>query len=93
VVLNSNNYTLVRQGHYDFGYTFNEPGIYSIAVDIKDIFYIIGIAKFAFDIVVDDSVIDSVDELIGNYYYVFNTKIIMPVISVLVNLRTKKVKD
>jgi hypothetical protein len=66
VFSNPNNYTLVSQGHYDFGYTFNEPGIYSLAVDIKGIFYTLDIAKFAFDIVVDDSVIDRIGELIGN---------------------------
>jgi hypothetical protein len=66
VFSNPNNYTLVRQGHYDFGYTFNEPGIYSLAVDIKGIFYTLDIVKFAFDIVVDDSVIDRISELIGN---------------------------
>ncbi len=91
--LNPNNYTLVKQGHYDFGYTFNEPRIYSLAVDIKDIFYTLGIAKFAFETVVDDSVIDRIDKLISNYYYVFIPIIIIFVISVLVNLRTRKIKN
>lgn len=93
VFSNPNNYTLVRQGHYDFGYTFNEPGIYSLAVDIKDIFYTLDIAKFAFEIVVDDSVIDRIGELISKYYYVFIPIIIILIISILVNLRTRKVKN
>ncbi len=74
---NINNYTLVRQGHYDFGYTFNEPGIYTLAVDIKDIFYTLDFAKFAFDIVVDDSVFDRIGELMAIllcvYYHNHNT--------------------
>ena len=92
VFSNPNNYVLVSQGHYDFGYTFNEPGIYSLVVDIKDIFYTLDIANFEFEIVVDDSVIDRIGELIGSYYYVFIPIIIILVISVLVNLRKRKVK-
>ncbi|WP_148686786.1 hypothetical protein [Candidatus Nitrosocosmicus hydrocola] len=38
VYSNPNNYTLVRQQHYDFGYKFSEPGVYSLIVNIKDIF-------------------------------------------------------
>ena len=60
VFSNPNNYSLVRQQHYDFDYTFNESGVYSLAVDIKDIFYTLDIANFTFEIVVDDSVSDRI---------------------------------
>ncbi len=92
VFSNPNNYTLVRQQHYDFDYTFNETGTYSLAVDIKDIFYTLDIANFAFEIDVDDSVSDRIIQLIGSYYYVFIPIIVIVVISVLVNLRKREVK-
>ena len=60
VFSNPNNYTLVRQQHYDFDYTFNESGVYSLTVDIKDIFYTLDIASFTFEIVVDGPVIDRI---------------------------------
>lgn len=93
VFSNPNNYTVVRQQHYDFDYTFNEPGIYSLAVEIKDIFYTLDITNFAFEIVVDGSVINRITQLIGSYYYVFIPIIIIVVIFALVNLRTRMVKD
>ena len=80
-------------GHSIFGnndYTFNETGTYSLAVDIKDIFYTLDIANFAFEIDVDDSVSDRIIQLIGSYYYVFIPMIVIVVISVLVNLRKRK---
>jgi len=63
-----------------------------LAVDIKDIFYTLDIANFAFEIDVDDSVSDRIIQLIGSYYYVYIPIIVIVVISVLVNLRKRKVK-
>jgi len=63
-----------------------------LVVDIKDIFYTLDIANFAFEIDVDDSVSDRIIQLIGGYYYVFIPIIVIVVISVLVNLRKRKVK-
>lgn len=92
VFSNPNNYTLVRQQHYDFDYTFNETGTYSLAVDIKDIFYTLDTANFAFKFLVDDSVSDRIIQLIGSYYYVFISIIVIIVISALVILRKRKRK-
>ena len=92
VFSNPNNFTLVRQGHYDFDYVFSEPGIYSLAVDIKDIFYTLDTANFAFEIVVDKSVADKITQLIGSYYYVFIPIIIIFVILALVTFRMRKVQ-
>lgn len=89
VFSNPNNYTLVTQGHYDFDHTFNETGRYSLTVDIKDIFYTLDIANFAFEIVVDDSVNKRIAQLIGSYYYLFIPIIIIIIIFALVNLRVK----
>lgn len=93
VFSNPNNYTLVRQQHYDFDHTFNEPGIYSLAVDIKDIFYTLDIAHFEFEIDVDDSAINRIIELLGNYYYLFIPMIILVVIFAVIDRRTRKIRS
>lgn len=68
---NFNSYTQVQQQHYDFNYSFNEPGAYSLVVDIKDIFYTLNIASVDFVIVVDGSLADRITKLIGSYYYTY----------------------
>ena len=50
VFSNPNNFTLVRQGHYDFNYTFSKPGKYLLFVDIKDIFYTLNILNSVFEV-------------------------------------------
>jgi len=40
VFSNPNNFTLVRQGHYDFNYTFSEPGKYLLFIWISRTFSI-----------------------------------------------------
>lgn len=75
VFSNPNNYTLVRQGHYDFNYTFREPGKYVLFVDIKDIFYSLDVLSATFEIDVQvpilERIIDSIWSFVVNYYYVF----------------------
>jgi hypothetical protein len=75
VFSNPNNYTLVRQGHYDFNYTFREPGKYVLFVNIKDIFYSLDVLSATFEIDVQvpilDRIIDSIWSFVVNYYYVF----------------------
>ena len=75
VFSNPNNFTLVRQGHYDFNYTFSEPGKYMLFVDIKDIFYTLEVVNLMFEVDVTGPVIDRIINLLKvflmNYYYVF----------------------
>lgn len=91
VLSNPNNYMLVRQQHYDFDHKFNESGVYTLTVDIKDIFYTLDIASFTFEIVVDGPVLDRIFKQIGNYYYIFIPIIIILVVFVLINHRVRKV--
>lgn len=75
VFSNPNNYIMVKQGHYDFNYTFSEPGKYLLFVDIKDIFYTLNILSATFEIDVQvpvlERITDSVMSFIVNYYYAF----------------------
>ena len=75
VFSNPDNYIMVRQGHYDFNYTFSEPGKYLLFVDIKDIFYTLDILSTTFEIDVQVPVLerinDSVKSFVINYYYIF----------------------
>lgn len=70
-----NNFVLVKQGHYDFNYTFSEPGQYLLFVDIKDIFYTLDVLTTSFEIEVQVPVIERITESIMsfvlNYYYIF----------------------
>jgi len=72
---NPNNYIMVRQGHYDFNYTFSEPGKYLLFVDIKDIFYTLDILSATFEIDVQVPILERINEsvmsFVVNYYYVF----------------------
>ena len=58
VYSNPNNYTLVRQRHYDFNHKFNESGVYLLGVNIKDIFYTLEEDSFTFEVVVDGPVLE-----------------------------------
>ena len=75
VFSNPNNYTLVRQGHYDFNYTFNEPGKYVLFVNIKDIFYTLNILNFVFEVDVQvpiaERIYDLLQTFVVNYYYIY----------------------
>jgi len=75
VLSNPNNFIMVRQGHYDFNYTFNEPGKYLLFVDIKDIFYTLDVQNTTFEIDVQVPVLERITESITsfmlNYYYIF----------------------
>ncbi len=96
VFSNPNNYTLVRQQHYDFDYTFNETGTYSLVVDIKDIFYTLDVTSFTFKIVVDGPVLDRVLNQIRNYYYIFIptiTILVIFAILAMINYRKNKIRD
>lgn len=87
---NPNNYTLVQQQHYDFRYTFNESGPFSLVINIKDIFYSLNTARFNFEIFVDGSVSDKIVRFLGTYYYIFLSIIIIITISIVLNLRRKR---
>jgi len=96
VYSNPNNYTLVRQQHYDFDHKFSEPGVYSLAVDIKDIFYTLDVASFTFEIVVDGPVLDRIFNQIINYYYLFIptiTILVIFAILAMINYRKNKIRD
>ena len=75
VFSNPNNFTLVRQGHYDFDYIFSEPGKYLLFVDIKDIFYTFNILNFAFEVNVEVPIAERIYNLLltfmVNYYYIY----------------------
>ncbi|MDF0680584.1 MAG: hypothetical protein P0116_06425 [Candidatus Nitrosocosmicus sp.] len=96
VYSNPNNYTLVRQQHYDFDHKFSEPGVYSLEVDIKDIFYTLDVASFTFEIVVDGPVLDRIFNQIINYYYLFIptiTILVIFAILAMINYRKNKIRD
>ena len=75
VFSNPNNFTLVRQGHYDFNYTFSEPGKYVLFVDIKDIFYTLNILNSKFEVNVQvpiaERIYDLLQTFVVNYYYIY----------------------
>ena len=75
VLSNPNNFIMVRQGHFDFNYTFSEPGKYSLFVDIKDIFYTLDIQSAIFEINVQvpilERITESITSFVLNYYYIF----------------------
>jgi hypothetical protein len=94
VFSNSNNYTLVRQGHYDFNYTFSKPGKYLLYLDIKDIFYTLDIVNFVFEIDVEVPVTERVLNLLKaflmNYYYIYIPFIALIGLSIIVKSRRPK---
>jgi hypothetical protein len=75
VFSNPNNFTLVKQGHYDFNYTFSEPGKYVLFVDIKDIFYTLNILNSKFEVNVQvpiaERIYDLLQTFVVNYYYIY----------------------
>ena len=89
-----NNFTLVRQGHYDFNYTFSEPGKYVLFVDIKDIFYTLNIlnSKFEVDVQVPiaERIYDLLQTFVVNYYYIYMLLAALIGISFIVKSRRHK---
>ena len=91
---NPNNFTLVRQGHYDFNYTFSEPGKYILFVDIKDIFYTLNILNSEFEVNVQvpiaERIYDLIQAFVLNYYYIYIILGALIGISFIVNSRRCK---
>ncbi|MDF0680203.1 MAG: hypothetical protein P0116_04485 [Candidatus Nitrosocosmicus sp.] len=91
---NPNNFTLVRQGHYDFNYTFSEPGRYILFVDIKDIFYTLNILNSEFEVNVQvpiaERIYDLIQSFVLNYYYIYIILGALIGISFIVNSRRHK---
>ena len=91
---NPNNFTLVRQGHYDFNYTFSEPGKYILFVDIKDIFYTLNILNSVFEVDVQvpiaERIYDLLQTFVVNYYYIYILLAALIGISFIVKLRRHK---
>ncbi|VFJ13680.1 hypothetical protein [Candidatus Nitrosocosmicus franklandus] len=89
-----NNFVLVRQGHYDFNYTFSEPGKYILFVDIKDIFYTLDVLTASFEIDVQVPVLERINESIANflitYYYIFVIIAALVGISYAVRIKRRK---
>ncbi len=94
VFSNPNNFTLVRQGHYDFNYTFSEPGKYVLFVDIKDIFYTLNILNSKFEVNVQvpiaDRIYDLLQTFVVNYYYIYILLAALIGISFIVKSRRHK---
>ena len=94
VFSNPNNFTLVRQGHYDFNYTFSEPGRYILIVDIKDIFYTLNILNSKFEVNVQvpiaERIYDLIQAFVLNYYYIYIILGALIGISFIVNSRRRK---
>ena len=92
---NPNNFTLVRQGHYDFDYTFSEPGKYVLFVDIKDIFYTLNILNSVFEVDVQvpvaERIYDLLQTFVVNYYYIYISLAALIGISFIV--KSKRHKD
>jgi len=91
---NPNNFTLVRQGHYDFNYTFSEPGKYVLFVDIKDIFYTLNILNSKFEVNVQvpiaERIYDLLQTFVVNYYYIYILLAALIGISFIVKSRRHK---
>ena len=91
---NPNNFTLVRQGHYDFNYTFSEPGKYVLFVDIKDIFYTLNILNSVFEVDVQvpiaERIYDLLQTFVVNYYYIYISLAALIGISFIVKSRRHK---
>src|SRR6187200_1797587 len=91
---NPNNFTLVRQGHYDFNYTFSEPGKYILFVDIKDIFYTLNILNSEFEVNVQvpiaERIYDLIQAFVLNYYYIYIILGALIGISFIVNSKRRK---
>ena len=94
VFSNPNNFTLVRQGHYDFNYIFSEPGKYVLFVDIKDIFYTLNILNSAFEVDVQVPIVERIYDLLQtfvvNYYYIYILLAALIGISFIVKSRRHK---
>ena len=94
VFSNPNNFTLVRQGHYDFNYTFSEPGKYVLFVDIKDIFYTLNILNSEFEVDVQvpiaERIYDLLQTFVVNYYYIYILLAALIGISFIVKSRRHK---
>ncbi|HYF98995.1 MAG TPA: hypothetical protein VD815_02785 [Candidatus Saccharimonadales bacterium] len=94
VFSNPNNFALVRQGHYDFNYTFSEPGKYLLFVDIKDIFYTLDIVSVTFEIDVQEPILErivnSLLSFITNYYYIYIPLIVIVIISYAIKVKRRK---
>jgi len=94
VFSNPNNFTLVRQGHYDFNYTFSEPGKYILFVDIKDIFYTLNILNSEFEVNVQvpiaERIYDLIQAFVLNYYYIYIILGALIGIYFIVNSRRRK---
>lgn len=94
VFSNPNNFTIVRQGHYDFDYIFSEPGNYLLFVDIKDIFYTLNILNFVFEVNVEvpitERIYDLLQTFLVNYYYIYIPLVALIGISFIVKLRGRK---
>ncbi|MGD9532875.1 MAG: hypothetical protein AB7V56_03790 [Candidatus Nitrosocosmicus sp.] len=91
VYSNANNYAIVSQGHYDFNYTFNEPGKYILFVDIKDIFYTMDTLSVNFEIDVQAPILDRINGLIitfvTTYYYIYIPVLALIAISYTIRLK------
>jgi hypothetical protein len=94
VFSNPNNFTLVRQGHYDFNYTFGEPGKYILFVDIKDIFYTLNILNSTFEVDVQVPIAERIyvllQSFVVNYYYIYILLAALIGISFIVKARRHK---
>lgn len=94
VFSNPNNFALVRQGHYDFNYTFSEPGKYLLFVDIKDIFYTLDIVSVTFEIEVQEPILErivnSLLSFITNYYYIYIPLIVLVIILYAIKVKRRK---
>lgn len=91
VYSHANNYTIVSQGHYDFNYTFHEPGKYILFVDVKDIFYTLDTLSVNFEIDVQAPILDRLSGLIvtfvANYYYVYIPVLALITLSYAIRLK------
>jgi hypothetical protein len=91
----ANNYVIVKDGHYNFPYTFNEPGKYLLYVDIKDIFYTLDILNFIFvldaGIPISDQFFGFVQGFLLGYFYIYIPIVAMLVLFIFIRHKRKKV--
>ncbi len=71
----ANNYVVVKDGHYNFPYTFNETGKYLLYVDIRDIFYTSNTLNFIFvldvGVPISEQFFGFIQNFLVGYFYIY----------------------
>ncbi|MDQ4073450.1 MAG: hypothetical protein M3162_04000 [Thermoproteota archaeon] len=79
----ANNYVVVRDGHYNFPYTFSETGKYLLYVDIRDTFYTLDTLNFIFvldvGVPISEQFFGFILGFLAGYFYIY-----IPIAAILI---------